>query len=432
MNGSTRQDILAVVAGLLTLGPGALAARAQAVQSRTPTATPSVRVNPSTGVGTTSFPSSPIWNLPGGTPFNPSTPVGFNPGVPSAINPGAAAAFNPALASPTNPLASAAYSGALLSGQANPYAGSTTNGLSNGYGSGYGSYYESDIGAFLRGTAETVNSQGKWMVSLQQASLLKEQVRQAALETRRKQVEQYNSERQQTPTFAQARDSSSNQQLLRSLNNPPESEVFSGQALNDLLADIAKTDQPAARGPAATIDKEVLRHINLTSGRGTATAALLKNDGRLTWPLALLGEGAKADRELIDSLARAAMRQAQNGGVDAGTLGQLDVASHRLRQKLTAEVADLSPRQYIDASRFIGQLDDAIRVLGRPDAGDYVSRNTSAEGKDVAELVRNMTGKGMRFAPATPGDEPTYLALHRALVIYDGAGSQVASDRTRY
>ena len=59
---------------------------------------------------------------------------------------------------------------------------------------------------------------------------------------------------------------------------------------------------------------------------------------------------------------------------------------------------------------------------------DTVVKNT----KDIAELVRNMTGKGLRFAPATPGDEPAYLALHRALVIYDGGGSQVASDRARY
>jgi hypothetical protein len=347
------------------------------------------------------------------------------------VNPGTSAGFNPGLASPANPLAAAA-NGALLSGQTNPYANSTTNGVSNGYGSGYGSYYESDIGAFLRGTAETVNSQGKWMVSLQQASLLKEQVRQAALETRRKQYEQYVSEQRQTPTFAQARESSSNQQLLRSLNNPPESEVLSGQALNDILGDLAKTDQPAARGPAATMDKEMLRHINLTSGRGTATAALLKNDARLTWPSALLDEGAKGDRELIDSLARTAMRQAQTGGVDAGTLKQLAAGSQRLRQKLTADVAGLSARQYIDATRFIGQLDDAIRVLGRPDAGGYLSPTGAAEGKDVAELVRNMTGRGLRFAPATPGDEPAYLALHRALVVYDGAGSQVASDRPRY
>jgi hypothetical protein len=404
MNRSERQGTVAIMSALFALGFGATAAQAQVAQSRTAGSIP--------GIGTTPFSSSPIWNLPGATP----------------VNPGASAVFNPALASPTNPLA-AAYNGALLSGQVNPYANSTGayggNGLTNGYG-GYGTYYESDIGAFLRGTAETVNSQGKWMVSLQQASLLKEQVRQAALETRRKQLEQYFAERQQTPTFGQVRESSNNQQLFRSLNNPPESEILSGQALNDILADISKADEPAARGPAATMDKEMLRHINLTSGRGTASAALLKNDGRLTWPSALLDEITKADRELIDSLARTAMYQTQNGGLEPSALGQLAVSSRRLRQKLTADVGQLSARQYIDATRFIAQLDDAIRVLGRPDARDYLSR-AGAEGKDVAELVRNMTGKGLRFAAATPGDEPAYLALHRALVVYDGAGSRVAA-----
>ncbi|HEV3118552.1 MAG TPA: hypothetical protein VGY58_15990 [Gemmataceae bacterium] len=428
---STRQCTLAVMAGLLTLGPGALAARAQ---SRTQTSTPSVRVNPSTGAGTTPFPSSPIWNIPRATPGNPGASAAFNPALPSAINPGAAAAFNPALASPANPLAAAAYNGALLSGQTNPYASSTAAYGANGssYGSGYGGYYETETGGFLRGTADIVNSQGKWLVSLQQASLLKEQVRQAALETRRKQLDQYVSERQQTPTFAQARESSSNQQLLRSLNNPPESEVLSGQALNDILDDLAKTDEPAARGPAATLDENLLRHINLASGRSTASAALLKNDGRLTWPSALLDEGSKEDRLLINSLAPAARGQAVSGTVESGTLRELTAASQRLRQKLSASAKDLTATQYIDASRFMGQLDDAIRVLSRPDAGDYITSKSTAEGKNVAELVLNMSAKGLRFAPATPGDETAYLALHRALVIYDGARSQVASDRAGY
>ena len=40
------------------------------------------------------------------------------------------------------------------------------------------------------------------------------------------------------------------------------------------------------------------------------------------------------------------------------------------------------------------------------------------EGNTVAELVANMTGQGLRFAPAASGDEPSYTALHRAMVTY--------------
>jgi len=33
----------------------------------------------------------------------------------------------------------------------------------------------------------------------------------------------------------------------------------------------------------------------------------------------------------------------------------------------------------------------------------------------VAEMVKFMADKGLWFAPATPGDEPAYLALYHAL-----------------
>jgi hypothetical protein len=39
----------------------------------------------------------------------------------------------------------------------------------------------------------------------------------------------------------------------------------------------------------------------------------------------------------------------------------------------------------------------------------------------VGELVNHMTRQGLRFAPATAGDEAAYLAVQRALAEYDVA-----------
>ena len=41
------------------------------------------------------------------------------------------------------------------------------------------------------------------------------------------------------------------------------------------------------------------------------------------------------------------------------------------------------------------------------------------DGKTVAELIKNMTADGLRFAPATQGDDGAYRALHNALNAYD-------------
>jgi hypothetical protein len=236
-------------------------------------------------------------------------------------------------------------------------------------------------------------------------------------------------ERKNTPTFEEDRQFFTNQQLQRSLNNPPETEVWSGQALNDILADLAKLGPGKAQGANVPLDEDIVRHLNLTPVNGNANAGLLKNDTRLTWPLALRGEEYKADRDLINALAPEAVHQAVNGRVDAGTLKELGAAVARLRQRLTANVRELTTNQYADASRFLGYLDDAIRVLGRPDAGDYFTRKYAAQGKDVAELVKSLTARGLHFAPATPGDEAAYLAVRRALANYDrGTPTDLASE----
>jgi hypothetical protein len=282
----------------------------------------------------------------------------------------------------------------------------------------------------MRGTADIVTAQGKWMQSLQQASLTKEQVRQSRIDTQRKSFDEYYYERKNTPTFEQDRASYQDQQLQRSLNNPPESEIVSGQALNDVLDDLVKlTKDRSLHAPAAGLDEDILRKINLTAGSGNGNAGLLKNDARLTWPLAFRDEAYKTDRELVSGLAPEAVHQAINGRVDAGTLRELTAAAQRLRQNLVANIRDMTAGQYTDASRFLGYLDDAIRALSRPDAGDFFTRKYAAEGKDAAELVRNLAAKGLRFAPATPGDEAAYQSVYRSLAAYDRAlKTQVASD----
>jgi hypothetical protein len=131
----------------------------------------------------------------------------------------------------------------------------------------------------------------------------------------------------------------------------------------------------------------------------------------------------------VNSLAAEAVHQAVNGRVDGGTLRELSAAAARLRQHLTANVRDLSANQYADASRFLGYLDGAIQALGRTDAGDYFTRKYAAQGKDVAELVKGLIARGLRFAPATPGDEAAYVATQRALAAYDmGAKARLASE----
>ncbi len=70
-----------------------------------------------------------------------------------------------------------------------------------------------------------------------------------------------------------------------------------------------------------------------------------------------------------------------------------------------------------------------MRALGNPDVGDYFNQKFAAKGKTTAELVKYMSDKGLKFAPATPGDEAAYRAVHQALAIYDVSLSQSVAEK---
>jgi hypothetical protein len=52
------------------------------------------------------------------------------------------------------------------------------------------------------------------------------------------------------------------------------------------------------------------------------------------------------------------------------------------------------------------------------DVASYFTDKFAAKGKTVPELIQFMAKKGLKFAPATGGDEAAYSALYNYLVGY--------------
>jgi hypothetical protein len=117
--------------------------------------------------------------------------------------------------------------------------------------------------------------------------------------------------------------------------------------------------------------------------------------------------------------------------VDPGKLKDMKAELGRLNATLHNDINDMSPSQYIEAKRYLNLLDDAIRALEDPKVGNYFNQNWVAKGKNVAELVKYMTDKGLRFAPAVPGDADAYRSLYHALHAFDAGMPTVASGSSR-
>jgi hypothetical protein len=377
---------------------------------------------------------------------------GYNPYPSPIVNYGQM--YNPApYSSPyTNPYVNP-YASAYSNPYSNPYA-SLYSGVGSGYGyggtaaltsatglpttadysSGYGgsnpySGGYDPSGGFMRGVADVVNSQGQFLIQEQQAKMTREKAKQASIDTRRRLFDEIMYERQHTPSFAEDQERIAALHLRRAQNTAAITEIWSAKSLNELLKDLKKLHLSKAFGPEIELDPDVLKQINIQAGKGNGNIGILRNDGRLSWPIGLRdlkkgAEDAKEIRSILDSKALAAVQQAANGKVNVGVIKDLKKNVADLQKILTSNVKELPTSEYIEAKRFLNNFEDAIKALEEENVGTYFNQNWVSKVKTVQDLVDHMTKKGLTFAGAVSGDESAYQALYDVLAAYDRAANR--------
>jgi hypothetical protein len=289
----------------------------------------------------------------------------------------------------------------------------------------YPNTYGDPFGGALQGQASLTDAQGRLMVQQQQAFLQREQVRAAKTDNRRRTFDEYLYEKEHTPTAQEDRERAQREYLARARNSPPIVEVWSGTALNTILQDLKKGLGAAGNAEnikSLPLEEEMLKHINVTSGRGDGNAGLLKNGAKLTWPDALSGSDFKDGRDRVNDLMSQAVKQAEfNGQVDGNTRRDLEKAADEMGRQLKRNIDTIGVNDYIEGKQFLNNLDSSITILKQQDVGNYFNGKYQLKAKDVHDLVKNMTEKGLTFASATPGDESAYNALYQAMANYDNA-----------
>jgi len=313
-------------------------------------------------------------------------------------------------------------------GAGGDYSLSTVPGASSAmpYG-GYPPYtYIPPGAATLFGLSSLLNAEGQYQNQIQQARLLREQSYQATMETAKKRVEferWYEEFGKPTALKMAAKEKATDLEWART--DASNVDIWSGKTLNVLLRSIQSLGA-LKFGPNLPLDEDSLKAINLSAGfRGNV--GMLRNDGNLTWPLSLQEAQFTELRDRLTKNIRHAVSDLKGKEpVPSATLKDITNDFKALNDKLSDSADDLSTGQYIEAKRYLNQLSLAVRALSDPKAVNYFNNTWTAKGKNVAELVANLTRDGLVFAPAAPGDEPAYNALYQALRAFEG-GVQVAA-----
>jgi hypothetical protein len=303
-----------------------------------------------------------------------------------------------------------------------------------GYGAGYDNslstnpyaynpyYYNQDPSSqIINSVANLQTSTAQYYQGIQRARLLQEDVTRSRIETQRKQDEYARERRAHELTSEDIRQKEQEISLSRARRDPPLADVLSGKALNDLLVHLETQQSKGFRGNKVDLDEIDLSLINVANGAGNiGLVKNLKQGDKLAWPTVLLEKVYADPRDKLDARLLAAVNLLRiQKPVPPEDISDLEDSLKKMVDTLNASINDLSPTQYITAKRFLSQVQDAITAIKAPGAVNYFNGQWVAKGKKVAELVDYMKAQGLSFAPATPGGEGAYRALHQGLVAYD-------------
>jgi hypothetical protein len=330
---------------------------------------------------------------------NPTVFPGFNPNPRFGNFGGFGTPFSP-------------FAGPFGSTFGNPYGLSGLGGL---YGGGYGlgsllGQYGNPVGAAYAPTQVGANggNAAAQKGAGDKAAQQKEKAEDERAANRRKQVDEMQNDREKAIQEEQR----------RSRENPTLSEIVSGKSLNDLLDDFRKLgagiDSSKEPKTPLPLDKAGLEHINVT--RGVGNIALLKNGGRLNWPAALSGPESRDARDRLSAqVSEIVGRMTRGSEVEQDVLLRMTNDVEQFRAQLQRNAGDLSFQTFVEAKRFLQNLNDSIVALRQPDAMNHLTGKYALSAPSVLGLVKNMNDNSLRFAAAIPGDESAYVALRDAL-----------------
>jgi hypothetical protein len=262
---------------------------------------------------------------------------------------------------------------------------------------------------YATGPGNAIRSEGEFLVNLQYARLLNEDVKQKKLETERKELEHMSWVRDfELEEWKKVRLRQQEYNEARAYS----ADIKTGQivwALNEFLKRMSYNEHLSSSQPI-TIPAGLLKNIDITvTGR---SIGILRQD-RVEWPLILMREGCKDRRDSIEKLRGEARETAAKGDMPVEPIRELTKIVLEWRGELLTEYKQnqIDVQDFSDANTVLKSVERAARQLERPREVAFQLKGLP-DCKDVIELVLWMKGQAARFADMREGYEQDYLRLH--------------------
>jgi hypothetical protein len=265
-------------------------------------------------------------------------------------------------------------------------------------------------------SASVIRATGNLAIQHEMARVDHEQANQAVIQTRRMAFDEGIYEARRSPSYFAELDPWTQAQIRRDIAEPAQSAIVHGDTLNQLLPYVTSLVEAGTQGDSVPLSADTLSRVNVEVGMNGASPGLLSNGGHISWPLMLKG----AAQVLFDGQITAALEQVNAGTLTPATYTALVNDVNAMRNDLRTKFfhGDITTDAYQSNNAFLDVVANSLTILQRPDAARFLDGTYAARGNTVADLVEHMAASGLQFAPALPGSESAYFALHNAFVSY--------------
>lgn len=202
--------------------------------------------------------------------------------------------------------------------------------------------------------------------------------------------------------------------LGRLRENPTQTDIASGEALNVLLDQISdpRAHSSSLRLATDKIPGKVVRTIPFVHASDAVSISLDQLTSDDSWPTALLDSKFDDDRRAYATAVDKALEEDKEGVISSETLQKVQDALRRLRAKLVAN-PPADKAQYDEATQYLKGLAGMTRLLQKPEVEKIVSEIDKVKETSLGNLIGFMQNFNLRFGPAvTPEQKTAYEQLH--------------------
>lgn len=273
------------------------------------------------------------------------------------------------------------------------------------------------------GSADLIRSQGESLVRDQEAEMIREEVRQEQLKTRKARYEQWQWEiKFLAAADLLVRDLRKQKELVAAIDASDE-RIYSGAALNDLVQVLFDNKYKLSASGSVMIPLGLLDHMSFTTAdEKDRPTGLMKRD-RIDWPPLLKQQAFEDLRETADRQYLQLRKTAQaTKEVDPRGVLELQATLQSLALLCSQMSRDgalpgyATGHDFINATRMIRELQSVLGVIKRdPRAAGIVAVKADTV-FDLLTQMRSWDNGRLLFAPALEGEEKYYSRLHALLL----------------